>query len=139
MTAVDNSAAPAPTRSSRFPESADARRGIGRWGRFILALVITAIVLVPVIGVLWLSLRPGLHSQGSGPLTLRNFAYVLGDSQVLEWLTNSLTVTLATTFVSVLVAAPAGYALSRGRGRVFSGYSLVLFVVQSLPVITAVQ
>lgn len=138
MTVLDNSAAPAPTRYSRSPESADTRHAIRRWGRFILALVITAIVLVPVIGVLWLSLRPGLHSQGSGPLTLGNFAYVLGQSQLLGWLGNSLTVTLGTTLVSVLVAAPAGYALSRGRGRLFSGYSLVLFVVQSLPVITAV-
>ena len=46
--------------------------------------------------------------------------------------------TLATVFVSVLVAAPAGYVLSRGRGRTVSGYSLLLFIVQSFPVITAV-
>ena len=40
--------------------------------------------------------------------------------------------------VSVIVAAPAGYVLSRGRSRAVSGYSLLLFVFQSLPVITAV-
>ena len=40
--------------------------------------------------------------------------------------------------VSVAVAAPAGYVLSRGRSRAVSSYSLLLFVVQSLPVITAV-
>ena len=40
--------------------------------------------------------------------------------------------------VSVVVAAPAGYVLSRGRSRAVSGYSLLLFVVQSLPIITAV-
>ena len=40
--------------------------------------------------------------------------------------------------VSVAVAAPAGYVLSRGRGKAVSGYSLLLFVIQSLPVITAV-
>jgi multiple sugar transport system permease protein len=101
-------------------------------------VVITAVVLVPVAGVLVLSFRPGLHSQGAQGLTLGNFAYVLGESQLLEWLRNSLVVTLATVVISVVVAAPAGYALSRGRGRAMSGYALVLFVVQSLPVITAV-
>ena len=45
---------------------------------------------------------------------------------------------VGTVVVSVVVAAPAGYVLSRGRGRTVSGYSLLLFVVQSLPVITAV-
>jgi multiple sugar transport system permease protein len=40
--------------------------------------------------------------------------------------------------VSVVVAAPAGYVLSRGRSRAVSGYSLTLFVIQSLPAITAV-
>jgi multiple sugar transport system permease protein len=114
------------------------RAAVGRWGRFSAMVVITAVVLVPVAGVLVLSFRPGLHSQGAQGLTLGNFAYVLGESQLLEWLRNSLVVTLATVVVSVVVAAPAGYALSRGRGRAMSGYALVLFVVQSLPVITAV-
>ena len=40
--------------------------------------------------------------------------------------------------VSVVVAAPAGYVLSRGRSKAVSGYSLLLFVIQSLPVITAI-
>ncbi|HMS36990.1 MAG TPA: carbohydrate ABC transporter permease, partial [Arachnia sp.] len=33
---------------------------------------------------------------------------------------------------------PAGYVLSRGRNRAVSAYSLLLFVIQSLPVITSV-
>ena len=45
---------------------------------------------------------------------------------------------VGTVIVSVIVAAPAGYVLSRGRSRAVSGYSLLLFVIQSLPVITAV-
>ena len=40
--------------------------------------------------------------------------------------------------VSVAVAAPAGYVLSRGRSKAVSGYSLLLFVMQSLPIITSV-
>jgi multiple sugar transport system permease protein len=54
------------------------------------------------------------------------------------WLKNSLIVTLVTVVVAVAVAAPAGYVLSRGRSKAVSGYSLILFIVQSLPVVTAV-
>jgi multiple sugar transport system permease protein len=57
---------------------------------------------------------------------------------VLTWLRNSLTVTTVTMAVAVVVAAPAGYVLSRARSRLVSRYSLTLFIVQSLPVITAV-
>jgi multiple sugar transport system permease protein len=57
---------------------------------------------------------------------------------VLTWLTNSLLVTVVTVVIAVVVAAPAGYVLSRARNKLVSGYSLILFVVQSLPVVTAV-
>jgi multiple sugar transport system permease protein len=59
------------------------------------------------------------------------FAY----GPVLTWLGNSGMVTAATVVVTVLVAAPAGYVLSRGRGRGVSVFALVIFGVQSLPII----
>src|SRR5690606_30167705 len=43
-----------------------------------------------------------------------------------------------TVVIALAVATPAGYVLSRGRGRLVSGFSLVLFIVQSLPLVTAV-
>ena len=115
-----------------------AKAPASRWWLFLVAVVITAIILVPVALVAFLSLRPGVNSATSAPFTLRNFSYVFGNTDVLTWLGNSVLVTLATVVVSVLVAAPAGYVLSRGRSRAVSGYSLLLFVIQSLPVVTAV-
>ena len=79
-----------------------------------------------------------LDQQHHQPLTLENFTYVFANTDVLLWLSNSLGVTLATVAVSIVVAAPAGYVLSRGRSKAVSGYSLLLFVIQSLPVITAI-
>lgn len=102
----------------------------GRWWRFAALVVITPIVLVPVLAVVYLCFQP------SG--TLDNLTHVVRDTDLLIWLRNSLAVTFATVLVSVAVAAPAGYVLSRGRGRAVSGYSLLLFVVQSMPIITAV-
>jgi multiple sugar transport system permease protein len=101
-------------------------------------VVISVIVLVPVFATVLLAIRPSITSTSTNLLTLENFSYIFANSGVLLWLSNSLGVTLATVIVSVVVAAPAGYVLSRGRSKAVSGYSLLLFVIQSLPVITAV-
>jgi multiple sugar transport system permease protein len=115
-----------------------ARKDPTRWLRFIVALIITAVALVPVGVVLLLAVRPATNSTSHAFLTLANLVNVFRNTDTLIWLRNSLVVTLGTVLVAVAVAAPAGYVLSRGKGKVASGYSLLLFVVQSLPVITAV-
>lgn len=109
----------------------------GRWWKFTLLLLITLIVIIPVAAVLYLSFQPALGSTQTG-FTVENYAKIFSTTNVLAWLRNSLVVTLCTVVVSVAVAAPAGYVLSRGRSKLVSGYSLLLFVIQSLPVVTAV-
>ena len=99
-------------------------------------LVITCFVLIPVFATVLLSFRPS--GPRGGTVTFSNFVYVFTQTGVLTWLRNSLGVTLATALVAVTVAAPAGYVLSRGRSRLVSSYGLLLFIVQSLPVVTAV-
>lgn len=125
---------PAVRPGSRHPDA--GTRG-GTAARFVVLLVVTAIVLVPILAVVGLSLQPALGSAATG-LTLENFVNIFSQTDVLRWLRNSMSVTLVTVVVSVAVAAPAGYVLSRGRGRLVSGFSLVLFVIQSLPVVTAI-
>lgn len=131
MTALAPQTTPTVTRRPR----AEGERG--RWWRFSLLAVITAIVLVPLVAVVLLSLQPALGSAQTGA-TIENYLSVITSTDLGTWVTNSLIVTLATVVVSVLIAAPAGYVLSRGRGRLVAGFSLTLFVIQSLPVITAI-
>ncbi|MBO1741290.1 carbohydrate ABC transporter permease [Leifsonia sp. TF02-11] len=131
MTALAQQTTPT---AARRPRQADDR---GRWWRFSLLAVITAIVLVPLAAVVLLSLQPALGSAQTGA-TIENYLTVIASTDLGGWVTNSLIVTLATVVVSVLIAAPAGYVLSRGRGRLVAGFSLTLFVIQSLPVITAI-
>lgn len=131
MTALAQQTAPAVARRPR-PEG-----DRGRWWRFSLLAVVTAVVLVPLVAVILLSLQPGLGSSATG-WTFENFVTIVTSTDLGLWVTNSLIVTLATVLVSVVIAAPAGYVLSRGRGRLVSGFSLTLFVIQSLPVVTAV-
>lgn len=110
----------------------------GQWWRFLLIVVITALVIAPIIAVLILSTQPSQSTQGASSFTFANFSYVFAQTGVIGWLVNSLIVALATVVVAVAVAAPAGYVLSRVRNRLVSGYSLILFVIQSLPVVTSV-
>jgi len=118
-----------------------ARRG--QWWRFAVLLVFTAVVLVPVAAVFVLSLQPPV-SEGSGAslaggsLGLASFTYVLTQTATPQWLGNSLLVSLVTVMVSIVVAAPAGYVISRGRHRLVGAYALLLFVIQSLPAIVTV-
>ncbi len=115
-----------------------SRKGAMRWVRFAIVLAITAVALVPVAVVIILALRPAAASTSHATVTLENLTHIFKNTDTLKWLRNSLVVTLSVVVVSVVVAAPAGYVLSRGRGRTVAGYSLLLFVVQSLPVITSV-
>ncbi len=103
------------------------------WLRFALLVAITGIVLVPVaVPVL-------IAAQESGPAdALGGLAGVLSDGPTLGWLGNSLAVAAGTVVVSVAIGAPAGYVLSRGRGRAAAGFALTIFALQSLPTIVLV-
>ncbi|GAA4839608.1 carbohydrate ABC transporter permease [Luteimicrobium xylanilyticum] len=126
--------AAASTRKARSAEPGQR----GRWWRFAVLLVIALVVLIPILAVVGLSFRPALGSGANDSFTVENYITVFQQTDVLTWLRNSLLVTLVTAVVAVAVAAPAGYVLSRSRSRLVSGYSMLLFVMQSLPVVTAV-
>jgi multiple sugar transport system permease protein len=127
---------PAPAAGRPRELASDTNAKHGQWLRFALLSVITAIVLVPVAAVFILALQPPVATGGS--IGFDSFTYVLTQTAALQWLGNSLWVTLITVIAAVVVAAPAGYVVSRGRNRLVAGYSLLLFVVQSLPVIVSV-
>ncbi|QQA41441.1 carbohydrate ABC transporter permease [Pelagovum pacificum] len=97
----------------------------------------TVIALLPIGATVLLSLRPRPGTDAIG-LGFSNFVHVFRETLVADWLINSLLVSLFTVVAAIIVAAPAGYVISRGRNKLVQGYSLLLFVVQSLPIITAV-
>lgn len=108
-----------------------------QWRFTVLVSLVCVIVLIPVGLTVVLSLRPQLESTSHAWVTWQNFSYIFSQTQVLLWLRNSLEVTLSVVLVSVAVAAPAGYVLSRSRSKTVSGYALLLFVAQALPVIVS--
>jgi multiple sugar transport system permease protein len=103
----------------------------GAWARFGALAVLTVVLLAPLLTTFVRVLTP--DPRGGGVLAQLAGAFAYGP--VLTWLGNSLMVTAATVVVTVLVSAPAGYVLSRGRGRGVSVFALVIFGLQSLPII----
>jgi multiple sugar transport system permease protein len=116
------------------------RRGVGspergKWRRFAVAVVVTALTLAPLASVFLPAFARGRTASGGLPFGLDGIVGVLQSTPALTWLGNSLAVTLSTVVVAIVVGAPAGYALSRARGRLVSAYSLALFLLQSAPTI----
>jgi multiple sugar transport system permease protein len=98
--------------------------------RFGALVVLTIVLLAPLLTTFVRVLTPG-----RGGSVLQQFAGAFTFGPVLTWLGNSFVVTAATVVVTVLVSAPAGYVLSRGRGRGVTAFALVIFGLQSLPII----
>jgi len=98
-----------------------AVRGVAAGGRMLLLALLTALALVPVAAIVGRTTPTAVGAALDG----------LGAT----WLGNSLTVALATTAASLAIGVPAGYVLSRARGRWVSGYALVLFGAMSLPIV----
>jgi multiple sugar transport system permease protein len=115
----------------------------GRWGRFALLVVCTALVLAPLAGTLANALDlPGTNARGfpPGPWLARVATAFTSWLQgaPLYWFENSLALALATVVVAVVIGAPAGYVLARGRGRAVSGFALAIFLLQSFPAVLSV-
>jgi multiple sugar transport system permease protein len=102
----------------------------GAWARFAALVALTVLLLAPLLTTFVRVLTP--DSDGT---VLTRLAGAFSYGPVVTWLGNSLAVTAATVIVTVLVSAPAGYVLSRGRGRGVAAFALVIFGLQSLPII----
>jgi multiple sugar transport system permease protein len=101
--------------------SAPYRRRTRRWHWLVLAIALTALLLFPLYWMLVssvdsisslfsvnLSLLPNFGDVGSYAEIFRNY-------QVGLWLLNSLVITAGSVALSIAVAVPAGYSLSRMR------------------------
>jgi multiple sugar transport system permease protein len=115
--------------ASRQARPARPRIPLGRWAGFTGMVLLTAFLLSPILLTFWRALTPGTGTI----LTALAQAFAFGP--VLVWLANSTLVTVAAVVVTVVVAAPAGYVLSRARGRRVDLYALGIFAFQAVPII----
>lgn len=112
-------------------------RWIGGLGLALMALI----ALVPTYWMTLASLRqdqalalwPPSFSPFAHPLSLSAYSVVLGQERTLAWLLNSGLIALSSVAVTLLIATPAAYALSRGDGKLLGGASALLFASKLLP------
>jgi multiple sugar transport system permease protein len=115
--------------------------------RFTLGLIITLIYLIPLYWMITTSLKPVDEIFHKPPLLFPSTIKIDSYKQILGlptdradiyinaivYLKNSLIIASSTTLLSMTMAVPAAYALSRFRFRGQSGFVLFLLVAQMLP------
>ena len=95
----------------------------------LVALLVTALYLLPMLYILTVALTPQGESTTSLPtrLDFGNFGAALRSADFVRFLGNSLLVTLVATLSQVVLSCMAGYALAKAplRGR---GWILMLLI-----------
>jgi ABC-type glycerol-3-phosphate transport system permease component len=108
-----------------------------------VGLVIVFVVNFPVLTVALNSFRTTeniLSSQNILPTepTLANYIYINSRTHFWTFLLNSGVVAFGSTGLGIVLAALAGFALSRFRGVVLGSYNQALLIVQMFPLILAI-
>ena len=114
-----------------------------KWFFLLMGLVIVFIVHFPILTVALNSFRTTeniLSSRSIIPTqpTLANYVYINTRTHFWVFLINSAIVALASTMTGIVLASLAGFAMSRFKGRVLSGYDQALLLVQMFPLILAI-
>jgi multiple sugar transport system permease protein len=111
----------------------------GRGWKTGLALAITAVYLFPVYWMVATSFKLPTDVQAvppkwfPSPATLENYTAMLNHPVLGEALRNSAIISLGVVALTLLLAAPATYAVSRVRMRGSSSVVMLLLVAQLLP------
>jgi ABC-type glycerol-3-phosphate transport system permease component len=122
--------------------SKQTRRQFTRWGLCLLTLVIVIFVNLPIITMALNSLRTTEQILSEGTIfprspSLINYLYVSERTQFWTFFRNSIIVAVAGTALCIAAASLAGYALSRFRIGLTTGYSRLLLMIQMFPIILA--
>lgn len=93
--------------------SARSRRSLALW--HVVALVLTALYVVPMAYIVLTSLTPDGEPVGSGPsrLAFENYRLAFVASDFGRFLFNSTVVAVASTVIQVVLSCAAGYALAK--------------------------
>jgi arabinogalactan oligomer/maltooligosaccharide transport system permease protein len=105
----------------------------------LILIITTLIVIFPVIRVFSTALRPGQNvlnptldiiPEGA---TLDAFERVIFDTNLLNWLFNSLIVTFGTATLGLIIAATSAYGFSRYKFKARNSGLTFLFATQLIP------
>lgn len=116
------------------------KKGVRKWLLFLSLLLIVFLVNLPIIMMVLNSFKSNteiLSSKQILPIhyTLENYHNLNSTSKFWQQFKNSAIVSLFGTGLSIIIAAFAGYAVSRYRSRFISSFSNALLMLQMFPAI----
>ena len=118
------------------------RQRLSRAMIYLVGILISLWVLIPIwfIASMALTTPAEVRSYPKGilpfiPLSLETMQFFLNSRGILPGLRNSLVVALITLVLSILIAAPAGYALSRFLFRGRDAFRLAILAVRAFPIV----
>ncbi|MDX9850934.1 MAG: carbohydrate ABC transporter permease [Anaerolineaceae bacterium] len=104
-----------------------------------LSLLAIAFFLFPIYWLLVTSLKFGRDAFAIPPTwlffdaTLKNFSDVLAQSKTFMFIKNSIIITSGTTFLSLLLGVPAGYAIARSKFPLVKNSAYFFLLLLMLP------
>ncbi|PTL39108.1 carbohydrate ABC transporter permease [Alkalicoccus saliphilus] len=112
---------------------------------YVLYAVVLVFFLFPLFWVLSTSLKtvPELFQTPivwfSSDPQFENYAYIFERTQILTYLMNSFIIVASTIIISLIVAVPAAYALSRFKFKFKKAFMLFILIFQMVsPVVVAI-
>ncbi|GAA1073517.1 carbohydrate ABC transporter permease [Kitasatospora arboriphila] len=133
MTTPDTAAAPRTGRIRRTP-----RITAGGTAKYLSLVIASAIVLVPMVVILFTSLKDGTEAQTTGPLTppdnwlnLGNYLTAFDEGRMLQAFLNTTVILVVSTAGTVLIGSMTAYAVDRFEFRL-KKLVMGLFLVATL-------
>lgn len=121
-------------------KSKRVRNRVRRWILFVVLLIITLLIDLPLISMIGTSFKANDKVLSSTSLfpgvdewSMENFAGVLMKTNFGRNILNSLWISVLATLICVTAASMEGYGISRFRGRFVKVYSGMIFLMQMFP------
>jgi len=111
-----------------------------KFGIYIILIIFSLFAIYPVLNVISISMRPGdkLLSKSLALIpdnwTLNTYIQLFTDEPFLQWMLNSIIVSLTVTVFAVSLASTAGYAFSRYKFKGRDTAMIGLITTQMFPV-----
>ncbi|MBV9793272.1 MAG: carbohydrate ABC transporter permease [Actinobacteria bacterium] len=130
---------PAPLTAGQRPRRPAPSRLAKRIGRYTLLVVVAVVVLFPVYWMVLSTFQPEKYSLTYPPpfflhgFNLGALTSLFEQQPIVAWLAHSLLVSVLAVVITVLLAVPGGYLLSRLRWRGSGVFGFLLLFTQIMP------
>ena len=137
-----NSIEKQPKKKARKKSFFHANRGDSTFKRILIHIILIIYCLIsvyPLLRIFSVSLRPGNRVLSTDlsiippDATFENYRIVLYEQGLLQWMWNSIAVTVTTAIIGLIIAATSAYAFSRYKFKGRSTLLIYLLTTQMIP------